>query len=242
MNAFLICTYSSRLKSIFAIPFFLLLSYTVLLSHQYSFLSKACLGRVSAIERSRTWALKPRGPAFEYWPPPLLAGGSSAGYPPCWSLNFLICEWGDTTMPALLCYWGFNESLARNRCIEWGNDPSAAPHLPYVPRENLRSVQNELASPQIVLCAKLPEHIENVPVPSAGDARTPFLELLSCVWISGPQAAPSFLCISDSRVGVGVLLCSRKWGTCCHITHPPHGATHCKGRSVSCITSKRHQL
>lgn len=50
--------------------------------------------------------------------------------------------------------WCFNESLAENRCIVWGKNPSAAQHLPYVPKEKLCSIQHELARSQIALCAK----------------------------------------------------------------------------------------
>lgn len=84
---------------------------------------------------------------------------------------------------------------------------------------------------QISLCAKISEHIKNVPVPSVLDTCTPLLELLSCVCISGPWAALTHtnFCISDPRVRVGVLLCGRKWGTHSHITPPLHGERALQG-------------
>lgn len=122
-------------------------------------------------------------------------------------------------MPTLLCYWGFNKSLAWNRWIVWGNDPSAAQHPPFLQEDPVLCTE-QADEPQISLCAKISEHIKNIPVPC-----TPLLELLSCVCVSGPCAAfpHTDFCISDPRVRVGILLCGRKWGTHSHITPPLHG-------------------
>lgn len=156
VSVFLICTYSSCLKSIFPILFSLLLSYTILIETPTLFLvqrlswlsqgdimvkcmsseaTRTCIQALTSAlnQQCSLWQIThPRGPSIS----------SSVKWGGYCSANFTVL------------WWCFNESLAENRCIVWGKNPSAAQHLPYVPKEKLCSIQHELARSQIALCAK----------------------------------------------------------------------------------------
>lgn len=87
------------------------------------------------------------------------------------------------------------------------------------PKKNLCFRQDELASSQIALHVKISEHIQNAPVPTVLDTCKLSCNFLALCASMALRCTPSFLYFRPYRARVGVLLCSRKWHMCSHITH-----------------------